>query len=372
MNPISQSTTGDSLVSVITPTYNRAYCLGATIESVLAQTYTKWELIILDDGSNDNTGDLVRREFCHDHRIHYFYQRNMGVSGARNKAMQMARGEFIAFLDADDQWEPWKLEMQVAVLKRLTEVGMVWTDMKAVDKEGALISANYLRIMYDAYRYFPTSDSLFGKSMSLGEIAPRLAPLAPGKRIFFGDIYAQMLMGNMVHTSTVMLRHSLRQKVGFFREEMRAGEDFEFHLRTCREGAVAFVDVSSTHYQVGRPDQLTVSRRKDLAINFLKTVEPILSQDEAQHWLPPHLISERLSSAYAWMGDRLLDEGDIAGAREALKTSLRHRLNQPRPLFFLLLYSLPFDLGNRLRRFYRIAKRAIARLRSSYLFRSRP
>src|SRR5215470_10554119 len=92
----------DSLVSIVVPTYNRADCIGATIDSVLAQTHTYWEMIIIDDGSTDNTKDLVLSKYGHDKRIRYFRQRNTGVSGARNTGLQTTRGEFVAFLDSDD------------------------------------------------------------------------------------------------------------------------------------------------------------------------------------------------------------------------------------------------------------------------------
>ncbi len=106
------------LVSVITPTYNCGAFIGATIESVQRQTYTDWEMIIVDDGSVDNTEELVRRYSDMDPRIRYFaLEKNSGTAAARTKAMTYAEGEYMAFLDSDDLWEPQKLEQQLRFMK---------------------------------------------------------------------------------------------------------------------------------------------------------------------------------------------------------------------------------------------------------------
>jgi glycosyltransferase involved in cell wall biosynthesis len=316
-------------------------------------------MIIIDDGSTDNTKDLALSKYGHDERIRYFYQGNLGVSGARNSGLRQARGEFIAFLDSDDLWEPWKLEIEVAVLNRLPGAGMVWTDMKAVDKEGKMITTNYLRRMYDAYKSFPTSESLFGSSLRLSSIAPHLNGFAPGKHVYFGDIFSQMLMGSLVHTSTVLLRRARCKQVGLFREDYLAGEDYDYHLRTCREGAVAFIDVSSITYQVGRSDQLTVRCRTHIAINYLNTVEPMLRQYRGRVSLPPGTFKGVFAAAYAEVGDLLMENGDITKALKALLTSLSYRVEQPRTWALFILCLLPFSLGRWLRRAYRSAKGAI-------------
>ncbi|MFN8002607.1 MAG: glycosyltransferase family 2 protein [Acidobacteriota bacterium] len=199
------------LVSVIVPTYNRAYCLGATIDSVLAQTYSTLELLVIDDGSSDQTRELVENQYGYDPRVRYVYQTNAGVSAARNHGFRLAQGDFVALIDSDDLWEPWKLELQVAAFDRLPQVGMIWTDMRAIDSQGAPISDHYLRKMYSAYDYYPTTDSLFPNSFSLKEILPHLPANLANQRVYFGDIYSPMIMGSLVHTSTVLIRRQRRQ-----------------------------------------------------------------------------------------------------------------------------------------------------------------
>ena len=106
----------DELISVIIPTYNRGYIIKKSIESVLAQTYTNFELIIVDDGSTDNTKQVID-EFK-DYRIRYIFQNNAGACAARNKGISVSKGKYIAFHDSDDEWFPDKLKIQLSALKK--------------------------------------------------------------------------------------------------------------------------------------------------------------------------------------------------------------------------------------------------------------
>lgn len=104
------------LVSIIMPTYNCGRFIAESIKSVLAQTYTNWELLIVDDCSTDNTNKVVLA--YHDERIHYFCnEKNNGAAITRNRALQEAKGKYIAFLDSDDLWEPTKLEKQIKFME---------------------------------------------------------------------------------------------------------------------------------------------------------------------------------------------------------------------------------------------------------------
>ena len=108
----------EGLVSIITPTYNCGKFIGQTIESVLNQSYQNWEMIIVDDCSTDNTKEIVEKYVKQDKRIKYYVlEVNSGAAVARTKAMQLASGEYIAFLDSDDLWMPDKLEKQILFMK---------------------------------------------------------------------------------------------------------------------------------------------------------------------------------------------------------------------------------------------------------------
>ena len=115
------------LVSVIMPAFNAEKYISESIESVIAQTYTNWELIIVDDGSTDNTAKIVKVFSSADNRIKYFYQSNQQMGKARNTGLQNSNGKLIAFLDSDDIWVSNKLEIQVDFLKN-KEVDLVFSD----------------------------------------------------------------------------------------------------------------------------------------------------------------------------------------------------------------------------------------------------
>jgi teichuronic acid biosynthesis glycosyltransferase TuaG len=109
----------DGLVSVITPAYNCAQYIGKTIESVQAQTYDNWEMVIVDDCSTDNTQEVVESYSKDDPRVHYIcLNENSGAAVARTESMKAAQGEFMAFLDSDDMWKPEKLAKQLAFMRK--------------------------------------------------------------------------------------------------------------------------------------------------------------------------------------------------------------------------------------------------------------
>ena len=112
-------------VSVITPAYNAAGFIGEMVDSVRAQTFEDWELVIVDDGSTDATLELLTEWGDRDGRIHVLHQGNRGPSAARNLAMRAARGAFFAFLDSDDTWEAEYLERQLAVFHEYPDAHLV-------------------------------------------------------------------------------------------------------------------------------------------------------------------------------------------------------------------------------------------------------
>lgn len=117
-----------SLVSVIIPCYNYGAYISETIESIRAQTYTNWEIIVVDDGSSDNTAEVVRQYTDNDTRIKYYYQQNKGLSSARNKGLSLATGSYIQLIDADDYIDKTKFEIQVNLLLGHPEVDLVYAD----------------------------------------------------------------------------------------------------------------------------------------------------------------------------------------------------------------------------------------------------
>ena len=274
----------EPLVSVIIPTFNRAYCVGKAIDSARAQTHRNTEILVLDDGSTDGTRDLIARSYAGDRRVRYFFHENRGVTATRNRGLSLARGDYVALLDSDDTWSSWKLQLQLACMERCPEIGMVWSEMEAIGPAGEVVSRSYLRTMYSTYQWFPRKEQLFPHSLSLAEITPGLASIVEDRGLYTGEIFSQMIMGNLVHTSTVLIRRDRLEKVGPFNEELCfSGEDYDFHLRTCREGPVGFIDLATIRYQTGMPDRLTRDEYKlHAAMNCLKSVLPLIENARSE------------------------------------------------------------------------------------------
>ena len=181
------------LATVITPTYNRADFLGQAVESVLAQTYPHFEMLVVDDGSTDGTPAVMKR-YLSDERIRYFHQRNQGQSVARNLALSHARGEFVCFLDSDNAWVPEKLAVSLAAMETHPDVDVVYGDAIRIDETGAEISRENMR------RYS-------------------------------GRIVPWMLRDNCVSMNTAMARRRCFDERGGMSARYRVADDYELWLR---------------------------------------------------------------------------------------------------------------------------------------------
>ena len=195
-------------VSVIIPAYNQGHYLGEAVQSVLNQSYQDFELIIIDDGSTDNTRQ-VAKSFS-DARIRYIYQENSGLSAARNTGIRHATGSLITFLDSDDLFLAEKLTLLVAALENKPDDVAEATSIGFVAAQAILIDANSHRL-----------DKILGPP----------------------DDNLQLLFGNPLHVGSVLVRRCWLDKVGPFDESLRACEDWDMWLRLakagCRMGWVA-------------------------------------------------------------------------------------------------------------------------------------
>lgn len=335
------------LVSVVIPTYNRAYILGDAIASALAQRGVTVEVVVADDGSTDDTASVVARiastagTVAGGPRVRRVYQNNAGVSAARNLGLRHARGEYVALLDSDDRWMPWKLAAQVGVMRRFPHVGMVWTDMSAVDDEGTVTDERHLRTFYGAYEHVRIED-VCAYAGTVGGVCHEVPPDVAASPVYVGDIFGSMVLGNLVHTSTTLIRRERLAAAGGFDEGMRvSGEDYEFHLRTCSHGPVALLDAPSTYYRVGNPDQLTAPGYMiDIARNDLRALLRWRAEAEARMAVPARALRTRLAESYGWLGEELFHHGDRAAARRSLARSVMLEPHM-RQLAFLVLSICP-------------------------------
>ena len=226
------------LVSVIIPTYNSAEFIEPCLQTVFSQTYSFWEIIVVDDGSVDNTRQVLA-PYIRDGKIKYLFQQNRGPAAARNLALRHARGEYIAFLDSDDLWTPEKLEKQVTVLQKNEDVGMVYSDSEWFGEEWE--------------RQRAVSRKLREYDLRKAEYFRR------------GDIYKVLLAHNFIPTMTVLVRHSILKKIGPFLEQIDGerfsfGEDFELWLRIARVCKVEFNLQKAVKRRV-HPAQITAQKR---------------------------------------------------------------------------------------------------------------
>jgi glycosyltransferase involved in cell wall biosynthesis len=311
------------------------------IESALAQTHGGVEVIVVDDGSSDGTVSDLNARYSGDDRVVIIATENRGPSAARNTGLDAATGTHAAFLDSDDVWHEWKLEFQLRCLDLVPDAGMIWSDMAAVDPDGAPIAERYLRTLYRHYGDIELADFMERQTLS----DPRTGEVS----LWHGDPYPAMLFGNLVHTSTVLLTRERLETVGRFDESLTVtGEDFDFHLRTCRAGVVALADTPTMTWRVGALDQLT---RRDLmtqmARNYLTTIDKAVAADDGR--LSEAESRRAVAKAHAWLGEELLIAGPAAEASTHLRTALRGQ-RRIRTAILFALSKLPEPIGAKIRR----------------------
>ncbi len=199
-------------ISVVIPAYNRARYLDTAAATVLAQTWSDLELIIIDDGSQDNTPDVCGRLCEYDSRVRYIRHENKGLPAARNTGIRAATGEFIALLDSDDFWAPTKLAKQLDLFARDQTLGVVYCDWASIDQSG---------------------------HVSQGVNPPDFS---------LPSLYEALLFDNVVHgsASAVLIRATCFDQVGLFDESLRANEDWDMWLRTAE------------HYQFAKVPEVLV------------------------------------------------------------------------------------------------------------------
>ncbi len=324
-----------NLVSVVIPTYNRGYCLPTTIESVFAQTHPAIEILVIDDGSTDGTEEILAKRWPNEPRLRYLRQQNKGVSAARNLGFSNARGEFIALLDSDDRFVPWKLAVQVACMRQFPDAVMVHSEMQAICPEGKIFDLQYLRSSYEGYQRFRL-DEMYTESRPLSEIMTLPCEKLQDTKVWYGDVFSHMLTGNLAHTSALLLRRNSLGSFERYDDELRNEETFPFHLRVSHAGPVVFLDAPSVTYQRGRTDHLWTPDRPDSSetrlrqsSRFLTTVQPYLATDPKRMRVPRHVLEKALCDIHRWTAESAALLGKRSLAVHHMMASLKLRFWQP-------------------------------------------
>ena len=278
-------------VSVVLPAYNRADTIGAAVASILRQTWTDFELLVVDDGSTDGTIEAVKA--IDDPRIRTLATpRNMGPSGARNVGIREARAEWIAFQDSDDEWLPEKLARQMA---RLDEPGAPW--IAAYCGMAIVGSVHLERRQRTRLRYIP---------------APELTEVE-------GDILPSLLRASLVSTQMLVARRAELEAIGGFDEALPALVDWDLVLRLAARGHFAFVDEPLV---LQRFSENSITR--DMARRTVARAQ-IIAKHEALMAREPRILAQQ----YRTLAGEYRQLGRLAEAGKALAAARRVRPQAP-------------------------------------------
>jgi glycosyltransferase involved in cell wall biosynthesis len=265
-------------VSIIIPTCNREHCVGRAITSVLNQTYPRFELIVVDDGSIDDTEKVIKN--FHDKRIVYLrHEKNLGAPAARNTGIKAARGDYIAFLDDDDEWLPEKLEKQMNLFVLSPDTGVVYSGFWKWENN---------RNVYVPYRWVSQKE---------------------------GYIHEELLKGNFVGTPTAVVRKACFLKAGLFDEELPCLQDWELWIRISKHFPFMCVDepLIRTHYTPGSISELSrgvraktlqmilekhsedFSENRTLLARYYSTIGHLLHESNDRTWRQYYIKAMKLN-----------------------------------------------------------------------------
>jgi len=319
-------------VSVIIPTYNCAKYLPQAIESILNQTYKDYEIIIVDDGSTDNTKEIIS---VYQSKIKYIYQDNAGVSKARNTGIQNSTGMYIAFLDADDRWLPFKLELQIKCFEKLPNVDLIFSDFSAI-KQNRIIYKSYFYKAFNIFKEFKINlDNIFQNKFQICKNGQNL-------KVFWGNIFKTLFLGNFILPSTVILKKKALSNVGYFNEKYRVAEETEFFLRFAKYHNMAFIEYPLAQYRL--PEVTNLSGKKNTAIlikNALNIQFEILKKNPSFAKENKQLVQEAIAKTYYRLSYFYLSELQLNQARLNALKSIEYNSKQIKPLFVLMLSFFP-------------------------------
>ena len=278
-------------VSVVIPAYNCARYVAEAVESVLNQSCRPLEIIVVDDGSKDNTTEILK---TFEDRIVYIYQENAGEPAARNTGIRRAQGEFIAFLDADDLWLPDKLNLQMNYFDNHPEVALVYSDMKFFDETG---------IVHESVKEW--------------------LKMSPPSGHIFPQLFTETLFGS----GTVIFRKACVDRVGFFDELFLVGSDYEMWLRMARHFQFGYVDrplLMYRHHPAMATRGLGRVLQNGIPWEALVIKKALMLYPQVEKELGRSAVRRRLARPYYYLGITSLNRSSHVEARKLLASSLRH------------------------------------------------
>jgi glycosyltransferase involved in cell wall biosynthesis len=313
----------EPLVSVIVPTYNYARFIIQTLDSLRAQTYENWECVVVDDGSTDDTREVVAGVASRDARVRYFRQENRGQPAALNVGLRLFTGELLQILDADDLIEPRKLELHTACLLERPEVDIVYGDV----------------------RYFRGDDVGERLHTMRGENTPRKLNVSGAGR----GVLRRLVHSNITTVNAPLMRRRVVEAVGEFDERLAPVQDWDYWLRCALaamrfrydapEGSLALVRVphSSASQNLARMYRATLLTRAKLG-GLLDDAE-LRSLNSDMAAADEGYLGVELAAAGAWH----------AGMRHMFAAAARERKTRWRLKWLACALATPFVSGQRLR-----------------------
>ncbi len=304
-----------SRVSVIIPVYNAEKTIGEALESVAAQTYTDYEIIVVNDGSSDQSESVIKKYMRPPFDITYVEQINKGAAAARNAGLRIAKGELIAFLDADDLWDKDKLATAVQAMDANPTVKLVFTDMRHMVND-LLVHSSYLHER--GYRNLTS-----------------------------GRIYDNLLKENCIFTPTVMVRRDALNTIGHFDEQLPIAEDYDLWLRITRQYPVHFIDRPLvTRRRIG--SNITEDKKSyiESCIHLREKLLNIHKEDPARR----RIVERQLKRDRYNLGYILFDNMKLKDARKAFQRTLGDREYCLKSLFYILISLLPISIIRHLRK----------------------
>lgn len=298
-------------VSVVIPVRNGKDYIQEALDSVLQQSFTNLELLLIDDGSTDDDYD---RYALQDPRVRVIHLAGNGVSRARNVGMAQSRGEFIAFLDADDVWFPGKLEAQVRYFDAHPDVGVVF---------GKFI------------RWPALPGGGFAPASSLIQDVSQLSKTEEERS---GWLYARLLDGLLVGMNTAVVRRSVYEAIGGFDESMRQGEDYDFWLKASRIAEMHSLDGNVALYRIHPASAMhRLSKENQLAILLKMATMRWGLADQHGHSALPASFKKRVAITHFDHAYSHFWHGDLAVARRHFRQSLSGEHRRFRSILYLTI-----------------------------------
>lgn len=267
-------------VSVIIPTYQRGHLVSQAINSVLAQTYEDYEIIVINDGSEDNTPQVLAQ--FSDRHITAIHQANQGLSAARNAGIRSARGKYIAFLDDDDLWEPQKLEKQISVLEANPRIGLIYSDSLFFSDKRGLFPGSYNTA-------FPT---------------PNL------------HVLWTLFRYNYISVLTVVVRRDCLDKVGLFDETLKCCEDYDLWLRLIEKFPIYFLNQPLARYRRS-PNNLS-QNKEQMFTNHLRVKEKVIDRNPEFLKIPVNFLDPYFYNIYLELANLHIQNHQIEQACKVL------------------------------------------------------